>query len=187
MSKTKRFLQTDNSGWLFIGFLVIVGIILVFYFVFWSEDVEYNPNEVNKNVNEAVEEEYKDIDDLTEEEAEKQGKLELLSPSLDFTLVGYNEVGPDFIGDTYLYHFGEDNYLTVMPGDMEGIVRESQNIASEEDVTIDGYPATFITGASNKDGSPVYMILLEKDEWLYNFGGSEEFLEQVDEIFNFNK
>jgi len=178
MSKLKK----NKSGLLFIAFILIVGIILVFYFIFWAdiekENKQTNQNE-NTNTNVNLSSNKNEPTVLIPEEPEVLEEFE-------FT---YNEEEvetAEVIDTLYIYNLdNNDNSLTIMPTDMEGIVRETINVINEEEIKIDGETGIKITGGSMKDGSTEYIVLVEHDDWLYHFIGEEDFLDSLSEEFKF--
>ncbi|MBU0731258.1 DUF805 domain-containing protein [Patescibacteria group bacterium] len=203
MPKTKKksiAIATDKSGWLFIGFVVIVGTILILYFTVWDngqdggmeesaekEEVIEDIQEEDENINKKSEE--TDINsDIDEDEMETGigGPEEVEVYGLDFTLEGYEDIEPVIQGDTYYYDLDSGNYLTVMPRDMKGIVLESLTITNEEPIDIKGAEGIKYTGKSAKDGSTTYIVLVERGDYLFHVTGSELFLDNIQNIIKFN-
>ena len=88
------------------------------------------------------------------------------------------------------YTFGADGRgvtLIVLPAAMEGLVRESISIVSENEATINGLAAKSITATSAKDGSPLSLIFFSKDDTLFDLNGPADLVASVGSTFQFIK
>lgn len=88
---------------------------------------------------------------------------------------------------TTVYEIDADNAISVMPAADRSIIVNSYGADLEEEVEVDGVPATRYTGTSAKDGSVVNYLLITVGEDLYFVRGTEAFLEQVEEELVFAK
>lgn len=82
-------------------------------------------------------------------------------------------------GETYTYDFGDGNAISIMPTEFSSVITASLGNSTEESLTIDGYPATQITGASAKDGSTVVYLLIDVRQQVYFIRGTEAFRTSV--------
>lgn len=99
--------------------------------------------------------------------------IDLLEDSSNYTKSGE--------GDITSYSFTTENTVTVMPLGSESMVKEGFSPISEENITIDGSPATKITAASPKDGTEIQYILISGPVHVYMIRGTQDFLQQVEE------
>lgn len=193
----KTPITKDKSGWLFIGFVVIVGAILILYFTVWDSGQDGGIEE-SEETGEVIGNETADEDESGQIRLQEEEEKEEPEPSgeggsgdaeiygLDFTLEGHEEAEPVIQGDTYYYDLEDGNYLTVMPRDMKGVVLESMTVTEEEQVDIKGARGVKYTGKSAKDGSTIYIVLVERGDYLFHVTGSELFLDNFNNIIEFN-
>lgn len=82
-------------------------------------------------------------------------------------------------GETQTYDFGEGNAISIMPTEFSSVIIASLGNSTEESLTIDGYPATQITGASAKDGTTVVYLLIDVRQQVYFIRGTDAFRTSV--------
>ncbi|MFH1536798.1 MAG: hypothetical protein ABID45_02320 [Patescibacteria group bacterium] len=176
-------MTNKKSGILFISFILIVGLILVLYFIFWNqtdqEILNTNTNNnlnVNNNKNTNIE-----VNENTNESVSVPN-----TETFEFTLNDQEVIlSEEFAEDMYIHDFDEENSLTIMSTDLEGIAKESLSITDEEEIIIDGQTGVKLTGGNMKDGSTEYIVLVEYNDWLYHFTGDEDFLDDLANNFEF--
>ena len=174
-------MSKNKSGLLFISFIIIVGAILVLYFIFWNQtDQELSSSNTNANTN-------INLNINTNSEINENANIPVI-PKFEFTIDNTEvEITEEFSEDMYIHDFDEDNSLTIMSPSMEGIAKESLSITDEEEIIIDSETGVKLTGGNMKDGATTYIVLVEHDDWLYHFSGDEEFLNNLITNFKFGQ
>jgi hypothetical protein len=192
MSKNKQF-----SSYYFVIFVAVAALILVWYF-------SYNDSTENNNINNAnttsqvQQQENKNINlnlnannnsNVNSNENINTGiggneETSSLTSDLGISVTGY-EINRTSSGDVVNLDLGE-NDISVMPTSYEGIVKNSISIQEEEDIVVAGVNGMKYTGGSAKDGLTVSFILVENNGKLYYFKGTDNFLNNLSNIINFN-
>lgn len=85
----------------------------------------------------------------------------------------------------YTVYFNSDK-LSIMSGNMESAVKDAVSIQTNVVTTVDGLQGEEITATSTKDGSEIKMILVKKDDRLFHFQGTENFLTKIKTQFFFD-
>lgn len=89
------------------------------------------------------------------------------------------------VGGIKTIMFGSDSLNILSATDLP-MIENSFTIQKDEPVQISGNPARKIIAGSMKDGSPMNILLLVKQETLYYFQGSQIFIDSVIDNFTFN-
>lgn len=191
MPNTKR---SNFTPYYFIIFVVITAIGLLWYFS--NSDTSANSN-TNNNINTASQTETKaninvnlntnlNANENINADTAMGGNDEAnFTDDLGITVTGY-DITRTSSGDVVNLDLGSSNNISVMPTSYNGIIRNSISITNEEAVTVDGVAGTKLTGGSAKDGSPVSFIMVENDDQLYYFKGTDYFLNNLSKIIKFN-
>lgn len=83
-------------------------------------------------------------------------------------------------GDT-VYQFEDNNAATVTEVEQENVFLSGLSGVTEEELQLEnGMQAVRVTGASQKDGSLEYMLLVYTDDGLLVFRGDSAFLDEVE-------
>lgn len=79
--------------------------------------------------------------------------------------------------DSKEYHFANENsaFVSTIPMNSESI----GTTQTEDFTTSQGFAGTEMTESSEKDGSSIRIVTIEKDQWFYRFRGTDEFLDEV--------
>lgn len=75
--------------------------------------------------------------------------------------------------------------LTVVPASLEGIIRESVSVTSEESLTLGGVPAEKLTGKQAKDGSNITLIIVKNSDTVFSFSGTPQLVSEIAQTFQF--
>ena len=87
--------------------------------------------------------------------------------------------GENLIFTLSLSEAGQTASLSVMPEDMEGIVRNSVGIAEESEIQVNGATAVKIEATTLKDGSPISLMLIKNNGQLYDIQGTGKMFDQI--------
>ena len=89
-------------------------------------------------------------------------------------------------GEITTYTFSIGNILNVMPVSNRNLVLAETPIKSQHDITIGNTAAQYLTISSAKDGSDVHVVQVTVGDTLYDFRGSDGFLDSLNNYIQFN-
>lgn len=158
--------MSKRSGVLFIGFLAVAAIGVV---VVLNRNAPDEPI-TETNANQAV------VEPITEPVVAKDGSYTVLQ-STD-TIV---------VGEITTYSFGEVNSLSVMPAAMQQAVLNETPTLNETDIAVAGVPGKKFTLSSAKDGSPFSVVQVMVNDQLFDFRGTDLFLDTLSQYIQFNQ
>jgi len=182
--------KSKTSYWNLAIFLLVILIIVAGAYYFWissekksqeitgaNESIVISTNNnKNLNTNVATLKNYKNT----------SYNFQLDHPSdwsVDETTTGEGE------NQIFTVSFAKDNKsvsVSIMAESMEGIVKNSININSEETITINNLKATKLEGGDAKDGSPVSIVLITKNSKLFIIKGNGQEFEELVDSFELN-
>lgn len=184
--------RRNNSGGLFVGFLAVATVIVIVALSLQKDQVGTNSNNsTNAPVNAAsnldavgggeieagnLDSGYGSNVSTDEPSSAFSGTQTYTNAEFGIRVSGLTYAKETVSGDISTIDFGGLNSLSVVTPDLEGIVRESVGAESETPVIIDGVAGVEIHGSSAKDGSPRTLILVEHNNSVFVFDGSQEFL-----------
>jgi hypothetical protein len=91
------------------------------------------------------------------------------------------------IGDIITYKFGSSNILNVIPLQMKSAILAETAVLDTAPVTVAGQSGEKLTLSSAKDGSKLTIVQITIGDKLYDFRGSDDFLNNLDQYVSFNK
>lgn len=208
--ETRRPLPSPNqrTGLIFFAFLIIVTIFLAYTII--SSDQEEsqtnNQNAGNKNANVSIINNANDDKAINSSEPDNtnvstnnnsdagtnanvaRGSV-LSSSDYNFSvLLAPNEQAAETESEgIHTFHIGDQNKIIVLGADMEDFVKSDNGAITEQDITVDGQAGHRITGFDARDGSELDFILVVYNDRLYDFHGTEEFLDRVEQSFKFTE
>lgn len=160
--------MSKRSGALFIGFLAVAAVVVVLVL---NQDTS-DPAVTNTNTTNAA----TNTSPVPEPVVALDGSYTVLQ-STD-TLV---------IGEITTYSFGDDNSLSVMPAAMQSVVLNETPTMAEADITVAGLVGKKLTLSSAKDGSPFTVVQVVQADQLFDFRGTELFLNTLGQYVVFNQ
>lgn len=180
-------LSKQKTGTPFLILLFLVVIFLGYWFLRTEGEISKenqtlvnSSKDQNSNTNESLKN-----NNVNEQQTSKTTTFQNTNYEFQVALLENEVIRETTSEGIYNVYFNNNDIITVMNDDMEGIVRESVGILTEEEVIINGQLGTKIAGASAKDGSAVTIILIKKGGRLYHFQGSDAFLERMSKDFTF--
>lgn len=176
-------LSRQPKGALFIGFVVVAALAAI---VMTSQaEPVVTPNESNTNVVPVGGGEVDlnlnspELNTNSNENTNAPGTIAYDNTQWGVKVQSVEQAKETISGDITTIDFGGKDSLSILSPDLEGIVRESIGGVKETTVTVGGVSGMSITGASAKDGSQRTLILVETNNRLFVFDGSEEFLNSL--------
>jgi len=196
MPNTKR---QNFTPYYFIIFVVVTAIGLIWYFYYTDSSSVSNTNQNNINTTSQIETKANtNVNHNTNLNANLNANENIntntaiggnedtgLTADLGITVTGY-EIERTSSGEVVNLALGSQNNISVMPTSYNGIIRNSISIENEEAVTVAGVSGTKLTGGSAKDGSTISFIIVENNDQLYYFKGTDYFLNNINNIIKFN-
>ena len=160
--------MSKHSGLLFIGFVVVAAIALI---VFLQKNTDQtstttNTNTVNTNL------ESRSIDEV-----------ETVSADGTFTLL--QSANKTEVGEIVTYRFENGNSLSIMPVELKTAVLNETPVQSESEITVGNVSGKRYILSSAKDGSLFPIVQLTQGSKLYDFRGSEDYLDNLESYISF--
>ena len=91
------------------------------------------------------------------------------------------------IGEITTYKFGEKNSLSVMPSAMQSVVLNETPTLNEIDIVVTNVPGKKLLLSSAKDGSPFSVVQVIYQDQLFDFRGTDLFLDTLGQYIQFNQ
>lgn len=89
-------------------------------------------------------------------------------------------------GDITTYHFTDTNILNIMPLSYKAMVLNETPVTNTEIVSVGEVSAELLTLRSAKDGATIKVVQIEHGDQLFDFRGSDEFLNTLSKYVQFN-
>ncbi|MFH0819037.1 MAG: hypothetical protein V1898_03525 [Patescibacteria group bacterium] len=200
MSGKKSNNSNKKSGLYVILFIVMLGLIFVYY----SKNTSSvnNNNNININsVNNVNDTQSSNENNAGNENVNSSDNLKVNSnvnvdaggepiarpqPNTNIIIRGYDNIRKTGTGEIETLDLGGGNTISIMPQELEGMVRSSLGAIKEEHIVVAGKEAVRLTGESAKDGSSVTFVLLKNQDKLYHFKGADAFIDNLNNIIEFN-
>lgn len=179
-------IQRSSSLLLLITVLVIGGGVAVFAAT-WADDAA---NKTNANAVSQSDANNADSNDtvLTEDRTTHTNSefgFQLQHPSA-WSMTADNSGTGEFAITNYVFSDGTVGVtLTVVPASLEGIIRESVSVTSEESLTVGGVPAEKLVGKQAKDGSNIALIIFKNSDTVFSFSGTPQLVSEIAQTFQF--
>ena len=157
--------MSKRSGALFIGFVVLAAIVVILVLNNNSTNSKQNSNNNSTNTN-AVSE-------------------PIVASDGSYTVMQSTDT--ELIGEIITYSFGDSNSLNVMPAAMQSVVLNETPTMAEADITVAGLAGKKLTLSSAKDGSPFTVVQVVVNDQLFDFRGTELFLDTLGQYIVFNQ
>lgn len=159
--------MSKRTGALFIGFVLITAVVVIVV-LNWNSGTEITNSKQNTNSN--------STNTVVEPIVAQDGSYTVMQ-STD-TLV---------IGEITTYSFGDTNSLSVMPAAMQSVVLNETPTLAETDITVAGQAGKKLTLSSAKDGSPFSVVQVIVNDQLFDFRGTDLFLDTLGQYIIFNQ
>ncbi|PIS42418.1 MAG: hypothetical protein COT24_03540 [Candidatus Kerfeldbacteria bacterium CG08_land_8_20_14_0_20_40_16] len=177
--------KNKKTGIPFIIFLVVVTAFLSYWFLKQKEEISQEselPGIVNLNQSQTV------VNNSNSEIADSTVPETDSFQNSDYHFKVTNTTGDEIkeipSGNIYTVYFNEDK-ISVLDETSEGVIRNSVSLVTENEISVSGQTGARIKGESTKDGSEVNLILVKNGGWLYQFQGSDSFLDRMIKDFTF--
>lgn len=162
--------MSKHSGLLFIGFVVVAAIVVV---VLINQPDTTEPTATNTNT-------------VVPENANSNSNTNVtINNAVDGSFSLVKPAAKTEIGEIITYKFEDANSLSVMPAELKSAVLAETPIREEADLTVDGLAAKRYTLSSAKDGSLFTIVQVETGDKLYDFRGSDDYLNDLESYITF--
>ncbi|MDP3971110.1 MAG: hypothetical protein Q8P90_05480 [bacterium] len=158
---------------------------------FVTDDSDTEVDSVDTNINNEADSETDDSDSLDKAENQDETLAEDVSDitatggaGIDLTEFNLEVLVPATTAkydEITTYTFEPENTLSVMPSSYEGISLNETDVLDRETISVGNQVAERLTIASAKDGSEISVVQVISDDYLYDFRGSDDFLESLDQ------
>ncbi len=166
--------MSKHTGWLFIGFVVaaaVVAIILVDRNTNSTATTDTNTNQANTN-------------SAIPANTNSSDRQLITAADESFSLL--HTASTIEVGEITTYKFTDGNSLSVMPEAMQAaVLNETPTITVDSDWPVGGLMGERYTLSSAKDGSEFYVVQVVYAGKLFDFRGSEDYLNNLDQYIQF--
>lgn len=167
--------MSNKKPALFIGFLVVVAIIVILV-VQKTLDKSQTPNSLPEADQPSADNATNSTTTVTAPIVAQDGSYTVMQAT-----------NSEVIGEITTYSFGDSNSLNVMPAAMQSVVLNETPTLNEASVMVAGLPGKKLTLSSAKDGSPFFVVQVISNDQLFDFRGNELFLDTLNQYIVFNQ
>lgn len=157
----------------------MIAAIAVIGVVVWSSQKKAETSQNNSNTNTSKTTTTVNVNTVTGENPAQQ--------QVETGVVTLQSAQTKTIGEIVTYNFGDGNILNVLPLSMKAGILNETGVKNTTDVTVAGKPGQKLQLTSAKDGSLFNIIEVTIDDKLYDFRGSADFLNNLDQYVSFSK
>jgi hypothetical protein len=167
---------SKHTGWLFIGFVVVAAVVVI---VFVDRNASSTTTDTNSNVNAATTVRPDDNTNTTNSDY-----LPVTAADESFSLLQVATTTE--VGEISTYKFSDGNSLSVMPQALQSaVLNETPTITVDSDWPVAGLMGERYTLSSAKDGSEFHVVQVKYAGKLFDFRGSEDYLNNLDQYIEF--
>ncbi|PIY97070.1 MAG: hypothetical protein COY66_01545 [Candidatus Kerfeldbacteria bacterium CG_4_10_14_0_8_um_filter_42_10] len=179
--------KNKKTGIPFIIFLVVITVFLSYWFLKQKEEISQESvaaNTANLNQRPIIVNNSNSNSDIANTVAPVSSTFQNADYDFEIANTSEDEAKEMPSGNIYTVYFNEDK-ISVLDETSEGVIRNSVSVVTESAITMAGQTGARLKAESTKDGSEVNLILVKKNGRLYQFQGSDSFLDRMIKDFSF--